>query len=109
MTQHLSEQDFIKAYNEGLDDEQTGDIWHHLNSCEACLEQFALWVERQVGLWHMNPDIRPSDMFQRELMQRIQREEATRTLISFGWNGLTTAFTFMMKSISVIGSGKPSQ
>jgi hypothetical protein len=101
---HLAEEQFQQLAEEALDAAEAEAMWQHLDTCESCLDHLGQWLEEYEVPLDLETKSVDFDIFQRELMQRIQREDATRTMLSFFYTGLLAIFTFLIKSILAIGS-----
>ena len=106
---HLTDEQFQRLTDGGLEDEQSEALWHHLDGCEICLDRLNQRLEeRTVPLALGEETVISTHDFQGRLMRRINREEATRAVVNFGYNGLSTVFTLLVKSVFAIRAKKPA-
>jgi anti-sigma factor RsiW len=101
---HLAEEQLQQLVEDALDSAAAETIWRHLDTCESCLDRLSQWFEDYEISLDLKTKSVDFDTFQRRLMQRIQREETTRTMLSLFYTGLLASFTFFVKSILAIGS-----
>jgi hypothetical protein len=101
---HLVEEQFQQLAAESLNPVEAEAIWRHLDTCESCLDRLSQWFEEYEVSLDLKTKSVDFDTFQRRLIQRIQREDATRTILSFCYTSLLAIFTFLVKSILAIGS-----
>jgi anti-sigma factor RsiW len=101
---HLAEEQFQQLVEGTLDSAEAEAIWRHLDTCESCLDRLSQWFEEYEVSLDLKTNSVDFDTFQRRLMQRIQREDAMRTMLSFCYTGLLAIFTFLVRSILAIGS-----
>jgi hypothetical protein len=104
---HLTDEQFQRLTDGSLEAEQSEGLWHHLDSCEFCLDKFNQRLEEHSGYLAVNEETMTSNTFQRKLMQRINREEAARSILNFGYNGLSTVLALLVQAIFAIGSKQP--
>jgi hypothetical protein len=101
---HLTEEQFQQLADDTLASTEVEVIWRHLDNCESCLDHLSQWFEGH----HISVDMKANrveaDTFRWKLMQRIQREEVTRTMLSFSYTGLVAIFGLVVKSILAIGA-----
>lgn len=101
---HLTDEQFQWLTDGSLEAEQSEALWHHLDGCEICLDRLNQRLREHNVSLDSYEETATSNDFQRRLMQRINREEATRAILNFGYNGLSTVFTLFIKSISAVRS-----
>lgn len=101
---HLTEEQFQRLTDGNLEAEQSEALWHHLNGCEVCLDRLNQRLEGQNMFLGNLEDTVISNTFQRKLMQRINREEATRAFLSFSYHGLSSVFYLLIKTSRAVGS-----
>ena len=106
---HRTEEQFRRLIEGDLDPDETNSLIYHLDNCEVCLDRLSQWYEEQDFLLGTDKEPAVPDAFKDNLMRRIHREEVARAVVSFGYNGLLSVLTFMLKSISGMGSKKPDQ
>lgn len=104
---HLTEEQFQALYDGSLDTAAEEAILHHLDRCEACLDRLNRWYEAQSDFVASNKDIQVSNTFQPRLMRRINRAEAGRALLNFGYRGLVAVFTLLANSVFTMGLQGP--
>ena len=104
---HLTEEQFQRLTDGNLETEQSEALWHHLDSCEVCLDRLNQRLEEHSGYLAIGEETVTSNIFQRKLMQRINREEAGRSILNFGYHGLCAVFILLVKSIFAVGLKKP--
>ena len=101
---HLTEDQFEQLYDESLDVEKFNALWHHLDHCEICFDQLSQRLGEHNKFLTVSDDRLVSDGFERNLMRRINREEAAQTVLRFSFEGLLKVTLFLSKAIFTIGS-----
>ncbi len=103
---HLTDKQIQQLCRDHLDTEETETLLGHLDECEPCLDRMNQWLDEQ-GLYSaIKKDLIASDVFERDLMRRINRHEATRNILHFSVDSFFKVFAFLAGSLITLGLGK---
>ncbi len=103
---HLTEEQFERLYDGSLEAEETEAMLRHLDDCEACLHQLDQWSEGHNVLLVVDEARAMSETFQHKLMQRINREEASRAVMRLCFDHVLRVFVFLVTPFFVAISPK---
>jgi anti-sigma factor RsiW len=92
---HLTEEQFERLYDGSLEAEEMEAMLRHLDDCEACLDRLDQWSEGHDVSLVADDAGAMSETFQRKLMRRINREEASRAVLRLCFDHALRVFVFL--------------
>ena len=101
--EHLKEMNFQQLFDGLLKDAEVERLLHHTEQCDDCLDRMDLWFEQNSLLFLLlNLPTVPED-FQPTVIQRVNRQEATTSVLQFSMDGLVRVFLFLVNTLFSLG------
>jgi hypothetical protein len=94
---------FQQLLNGELSDDEVEALLEQVQDDEAYSEKLMQWLATQGISLELDQDSLSGTLFQERLLQRINREEVTRSMLRFGISDILKVFTILLKPFFSFG------